>query len=259
MMTARILEKLMQIEHDFGVKILLAVESGSRAWGFDSPDSDFDVRFIYVHPVDWYLKVLPQSDTIEYMSDDHLLDFSGWELRKALQLLRKTNPNLSDWLLTDKVYLADKDFLHDIRAAQDAHYNPIHGIYHFFNIARKHDEANLIKKGYTLKRFLYFMRGLLACEYIMQHNCHPPVCFVELVEATIVDIRIKDYLYQLLDLKRRSKESDNVVVASELVDYTYTIYHRLLQMLDDFRPVVDLPDASVLDSLLQNCVKGISH
>ena len=85
------------------------------------------------------------------MSDDRLLDFSGWELRKTLQLLSKTNPNLSDWLLTDQIYLADEMFRKEIIGLQNEFYNPIHGIYHFYNIATRHDEAYLRRHDCTLK------------------------------------------------------------------------------------------------------------
>lgn len=250
-----ILQKLAQIEQENSVRILLAVESGSRAWGYDSPDSDYDVRFIYVHPLDWYLRVLPQPDVIQYMSDDHQLDFSGWELRKTLQLLRKTNPNLSDWLMTDVIYMADPQFLQEIRVAQAENYNPIHAIYHFFNIAKKHDEAYLSRNGYTLKRFLYFLRGLLACEYIERHKCHPPVRFEKLVEATIEDSEIKTQIDEMIRLKRISKESYGNPVAPELVEYAYKIYHRLQPDIDKFRPDTSLPLPTHLDQILQHYIK----
>lgn len=147
----KIVEELHRIEREYDMKILLAVESGSRAWGFASPDSDYDVRFIYVHKPQWYFSVLKQTDTIEYMSEDRLLDFSGWELRKALLLLSKTNPNLSDGLLTDQIYLSDAKFLKEIREVQAKFYNPIHAMYHFFNVAKRHYKGYLQKNGCTLK------------------------------------------------------------------------------------------------------------
>src|SRR3954463_6570073 len=96
-MNGNILQALGTIERDQGVKVLLAVESGSRAWGFASPDSDYDVRFIYAHPLDWYLGVLERRDVIECMLPGDL-DVSGWELRKALRLLAKCNLALNEWI-----------------------------------------------------------------------------------------------------------------------------------------------------------------
>lgn len=190
-MSEKIIESLLRLEKEKDIRILLAVESGSRAWGFSSPDSDYDVRFVYVHKPDWYLTVFPKKDVIERMSENRLLDLSGWELRKTLQLLYKSNPNLADWLLTDQIYIAEPDFLAEIRRQQEQYYNPIQAMYHFLSIAMKHDEKYLSKKGYTLKRFLYFLRGLLACEYIEAQKTHPPVAFEKLVDATVRDQSIK--------------------------------------------------------------------
>src|SRR5262249_12731267 len=85
-----ILRKLDKVEHEQGVRILFAVESGSRAWGFPSPDSDYDVRFIYLHPRDWYLSLVERRDVIEIPIDDDDHDISGWDFRKTLQLLLRS-------------------------------------------------------------------------------------------------------------------------------------------------------------------------
>src|SRR5512134_2562557 len=95
-MRTEILQCLAEIERNHGVRVLYACESGSRAWGFASPDSDYDVRFIYVNDLDWYLSVEDHRDVIEIMDGD--LDLSGWDLRKSLKLLRKSNPALIEWL-----------------------------------------------------------------------------------------------------------------------------------------------------------------
>ena len=93
----RVRDALAQVEAERKVRVLFACESGSRAWGFASRDSDYDVRFLYVHRRDWYLSVEDRRDVIEQpIAND--LDMSGWELRKALRLLRKSNPPLHEWL-----------------------------------------------------------------------------------------------------------------------------------------------------------------
>ena len=249
--------ELHRIEQEYDVKILLAVESGSRAWGFASPDSDYDVRFIYVHRPQWYFSVGKQSDTIEYMSSDRLLDLSGWELRKTLQLLSKTNPNLSDWLLTDQIYLCDYEFLKIIREAQARFYNSVHAMYHFFNIAKRHDEGYLRRNGCTLKKFLYFLRGLLACEYIEKHRQHPPVDFRELVDLTINDTALKAAIHSLLALKTKSKESDANIVDAALQDYAYRLYDEREKKLADFRPASVGKSLSELDIILYRYASGI--
>jgi len=216
----------------------MAVESGSRALGFASPDSDFDVRFIYVHRPEWYFKVFHGPDTFNYMSDDRLLDFSGWELRKTLQLLSKTNPNLSDWLLTDQIYLADEIFRKEIIGLQNEFYNPIHAIYHFYNIATRHDEAYLCRHDCTLKKFLYFLRGILACQYIRKHGSHPPVNFLMLADTVVEDMDCRTNIHELVRIKSLSKEHDTMPVSKTLRDYFYEIYRGLSEFVPQYRPTL---------------------
>ena len=111
-----VLEALARIEEEHDVRIVFACESGSRGWGFSSPDSDYDVRFIYAHDLDWYLTVFPGRDVIELPIDD-VYDVSGWDLRKALGLLRNGNATLVEWLSSPVVYRADPVFLAAVRAA----------------------------------------------------------------------------------------------------------------------------------------------
>ena len=103
-MKSRILSHLREIETTENVRIVYACESGSRAWGFPSADSDYDVRFLYVHPLEWYLSVDVKRDVIERPLQGGL-DISGWDLKKALQLFRKSNPPLLEWLGSPIVYL----------------------------------------------------------------------------------------------------------------------------------------------------------
>src|SRR5260221_12565463 len=102
-MKDKILDQLRLIETTHGVKIIHAVESGSRVWGFDSPNSDYDVRFIYTRPINWYLGVFERRDVIE-LPIDGLLDINGWDLKKALFLISKSNPVLHEWLNSPIVY-----------------------------------------------------------------------------------------------------------------------------------------------------------
>lgn len=102
-MHSEIMNKLESIEQEHGIKILYAVESGSRGWGFASQDSDYDVRFLYIHPTDWYLSIEERKDHIEYPIND-LLDINGWDIKKAFLLFKKSNPPLLEWLSSPIVY-----------------------------------------------------------------------------------------------------------------------------------------------------------
>jgi predicted nucleotidyltransferase len=85
------------------VVVLLAVESGSRAWGFSSKDSDYDARFIYLRRPEAYLSIRAPRDVIERRIVDEV-DVNGWDLRKALGLLMKSNPPLLEWLQCPIIY-----------------------------------------------------------------------------------------------------------------------------------------------------------
>ena len=102
-MRETILEKLDEIEKRENIKILHCIESGSRAWGFASPDSDYDVRFIYVRPKEFYLRLDKTRDVIEWQLDD-TLDINGWDLQKPLRLLHSSTPTLFEWNNSPIVY-----------------------------------------------------------------------------------------------------------------------------------------------------------
>ena len=107
-METKILQRLKDIESKYDVKVLLAVESGSRAWGFASKDSDYDVRFVYVHRKEWYLTLVEGRDVIEELDSDGVMDFAGWDLKKALLLMGKGNCAFAEWLNSPIIYYKDE-------------------------------------------------------------------------------------------------------------------------------------------------------
>ena len=128
---------LANIESERKVRVLYACESGSRAWGFASRDSDYDVRFVYVHVRDWYVSVDDRRDVIELpLADD--LDISGWELRKALRLLKKSNPPLLEWLKSPIVYQSDPDFMAEFGELAAKFYSPRRCFAHYLHLSLIH-------------------------------------------------------------------------------------------------------------------------
>lgn len=251
-----ILSHLEEVERQNNVKVLLAVESGSRAWGFHSAESDWDVRFIYVHNLDWYLKVNEGRDVIEHMYDDDV-DLVGWELRKTLRLFQKSNPALMEWLHSPIIYHADEVFLSRMRALEPAYFNPIKTMYHYGSIYIKHDKRYLQNAAYPLKRFLYYLRGILACRWIEARQTMPPVLFSELVQATVDEEPIRQKIDEVLALKRKSKENDNTEVDATLVDYARHWAEHFEQTIASFRPELSHSDnARLLDEILREMVKG---
>jgi len=136
-MRAAITQRLTEVEGRHGVRVLYAIESGSRAWGFPSPDSDYDVRFIYVHPRDWYLSVNEARDVIEEGVDEMDFDVAGWDLRKALRLFLKANPALWEWLVSPIVYRDDGGAARRLREIAKESYSPKALAHHYLSIARE--------------------------------------------------------------------------------------------------------------------------
>ena len=171
----RIGEKLSEIEWQESVRILLAVESGSRAWGFPSPDSDFDVRFLYARPRDWYLSIDRRRDVIECPTED-MLDINGWDVRKALGLLLKANPVLSEWLSSPIRYQEDLACTERLRelAARVAFGRPAR--FHYLHLGRSSYEKTIaFRETASLKKYFYALRPALALRWLRMRPDPPPM------------------------------------------------------------------------------------
>lgn len=140
-----IMRRLAAVEEKEGVRILLAIESGSRAWGFASPNSDFDVRFIYARPQEWYLAVdlEDKRDVIEYPIVDDI-DLNGWDVRKALQLFWRSNPAVIEWIKSPINYIDKGDFKAGMQELLDSVYTLEKGIYHYRSMAKTNYRGYLI-------------------------------------------------------------------------------------------------------------------
>jgi predicted nucleotidyltransferase len=204
---ARIMEALDQIEAEHQVKVLIACESGSRGWGFASPDSDYDVRFVYAHALPWYLTVHGGRDVIELPIDDEL-DVNGWELRKALQLLRKSNPTLLEWLDSPVIYRADSGFAARMRSFVPAFFSGQGVRHHYLSMAKKNFRGYLQGESVRLKKYLYVLRPLLAVRWIDNGRGMPPMRFADLAAATLNDSALIGEINCLLDLKMRADETE---------------------------------------------------
>lgn len=180
----RIQQELDMIEMEENVKIVYACESGSRAWGFSSKDSDYDVRFIYVRPVDWYLSLDEGRDVIERPISD-MLDLNGWDLKKALKLFRKSNPPLMEWLQSDMVYREKFTIADQIRRYAGATFSPRASVYHYLHMARGNYRDYLRGEEVKIKKYFYVLRPILACSWIEKYGTVPSIRFQQLVERLI--------------------------------------------------------------------------
>ncbi len=202
-MREKILNKLNEIEQREKVKILLAVESGSRAWGFASPDSDYDVRFIYVRPRDAYLRLEKQRDVIELPIEGEL-DINGWDLDKTLRLLRASNPTLFEWFSSPIVY-RETAFADEFRSVMQKYFSSKRGLSHYLSMASSNYREYLKGDTVKAKKYFYVLRPILACRWILDKSTPPPMLYSELVEAELDPALLPD-VNRLLDLKMNAPE-----------------------------------------------------
>ncbi|MCB1955048.1 MAG: nucleotidyltransferase domain-containing protein [Rhodocyclaceae bacterium] len=247
---SRIEDELRSIERSCHVRILFACESGSRGWGFASPDCDYDVRFIYVHRPDWYLRVRPGRDVIERPVDD-ALDVSGWELRKALGLLARSNPTLFEWLGSPVVYRQDPGFAERFRTLASQHFSDTRGCWHYLSMARRNFRGCLQGDNVRLKTYLYVLRPLLAAQWIASGRGMPPMRFARLVDELIDDEALRDEIIALLFIKLARAESDLGPRFPRIHDYIET---ALQQLTPPTWPERSGSSPEALDGLLRDSV-----
>lgn len=198
-----ILEKLNEIERDENIKILHAVESGSRAWGFASPDSDYDVRFFYVRQKEYYLRLDKTRDVLEYPLSD-VLDINGWDIDKTLKLLHASNPTLFEWSNSPIVYKATDRFKALLPFIGN-YFVAKSGLWHYLSMAEGNYREYLKGEMVRAKKYFYVIRPILACRWILERGTPPPMLFVDLVE-TQLEPELKPVIDNLLKLKMSSPE-----------------------------------------------------
>jgi predicted nucleotidyltransferase len=217
-MRATIEGQLAALEQRHRVKVLFACESGSRGWGFASPDSDYDVRFVYVNRLPWYLAVDAGRDVIEQpISGD--LDINGWDLRKALQLLRESNPTLLEWLRSPVVYRQEPGWTERLRALAEEGFSPVRGYHHYVAMARKNRREHLDGDVVRYKKYLYVLRPLMAARWIREGRGAPPMRFADLASQTVTDRAVLDEVNALLEVKMRVGEAATSPRWQRLHDY----------------------------------------
>lgn len=203
-----ILDKLRQIEEEESVRILYACESGSRAWGFPSQDSDYDVRFLYIRPLDEYLSLNEPRDVIERPISD-LLDINGWDLKKALKLFRKSNPPLLEWLHSPIIYLEQDDVVSQIRELSADTFSPKACMHHYLHMARGNYREYLQGEQVRLKKYFYVLRPVLACVWMERFQSLPPVAFGALLEVLLpIGSALREAIDELLIRKMAGDELD---------------------------------------------------
>lgn len=237
---------LSEVEREHGVRILFALESGSRAWGFESPDSDFDVRFIYAHLQEQYLSVNgPARDVIELpISED--LDVNGWELRKALRLFAKSNPGFIEWIQSPIVYRRSGVFHERALALLPEVYSSTAGQYHYISTAKTSSQL-LRGESVPLKKYFYALRPLFAALWIERTNEPPPIEFEKLRTAGPQHAEFRDALDELLHQKSQTAElgkGPRVAVLDEFISSELERWEA--KSIRSSEPVTSLPQLDAL-------------
>ena len=207
-MIEEIKTELLRLEQQHDIKILYAVESGSRAWGFASTDSDWDVRYIYVHRPDWYLAIDDRKDNQEEILPNDI-DVAGWELKKALRLFRKSNPPLLEWLQSPIVYREPFSAASQLRALASEYFVPKACLHHYLHMAEGNFNAYLQKDMVRVKKYFYVLRPILACDWIRLTNTMAPVEFQTLLTHQPIEPAVNEAILALLARKMAGDEMDH--------------------------------------------------
>lgn len=205
-MKEKILYYLEKLEKEKDIQILLACETGSRAWGFPSPDSDFDIRIIYKHKKNWYLSLNEQKDSIDLMFEENEIDITGWDLRKSLKLLFKSNVSMLERIQSPIIYKENKEFVEEIKELAQNSYSKIATIHHHLNLA-KGMFRELNSESYKLKKLFYVLRSTASCQWILERNEIPPIVFTEVLDGISISESNKNRILELIDLKAAKNES----------------------------------------------------
>jgi predicted nucleotidyltransferase len=250
---AQIQGELSRIAEENNIRILYACESGSRGWGFASPDSDYDVRFIFLHPTDWYLSVMPQDDGMDLFIDKEL-DINGWDIRKVLRLLIKSNATPFEWLQSPIVYQTDEDFKASLWGLSQHFFQPRATMHHYLGLAKNSFRKGLVNETeVNAKKYFYVLRPLLAAMWIADKKTAPPMTFAELVPMLEAHPNIYNMVMELWDKKMELKESDTIPLIPELSDFVNNQIVRCFSIADMTEPNAMKPD--MLDAFFRTVVK----
>ena len=244
-------EKLKEIEEKEHVKIIMAVESGSRAWGFASPDSDYDVRFVYVRRLEDYLRLENVRDVIEWQLDE-VLDINGWDLKKALQLMHDSNPSIFEWCASPIVYRGSEAF-EELKKIGKEYYSCKKSLYHYWHMANKNYQTYLQDEEVRIKKYFYVVRPLLAAKWIVDKKTQPPMLFSELVEAEL-PADLNGVIDRLLKMKQKMPEMGLAPKIQVLDDFIEAELEAVKQAADEEEAVKC--DWRVLNEFFQRMVTG---
>lgn len=241
---------LATFEATHELQLIYACESGSRAWGFPSQDSDYDVRFLYVRDLRWYLSVAARSDVIEEQIDGEL-DIGGWDVKKALGLMRRGNAPLIEWLASPIVYLERRAAVQPLRALIETVLLPESVCHHYLAQTRRILATIGQSQETTLKKYFYVMRSLLAARWVVERGTSPPMEIWQLLGEKAPRFCSRARLEEMVGEKARSREGGRIPRRHDLEASLQVEHDRLAGLIPKNGPPVDagLFDRAFLDVL----------
>lgn len=246
--------RLREVEQQHNLGIVFACESGSRAWGFASNDSDFDVRFIFVRPRHEYLKLNPPKDAFD-LHQDQDFDLAGWDIRKTAELMRRCNPPLMEWLDSPIIYETDDVISPKLVDLRVQYFDAKKAAHHYLSLAagvwHKYiaDNPNPVRKKY-----LYVIRPLACIRYIAMHNTQPPTLFDDVLEAIDWSADVRGAIDQLVSQKRSAGELGSQP-ADPLLSQSITRWLEEYELAAHQMPVNETP-TQPLNDLINLAILG---
>ena len=215
---AIITQTIEQVCAEQQITCLHSIESGSRAWGFASPDSDYDVRLLYCHAPEWYLSLFEGKDTFEFIQEDLLtvpFDIGGWDIKKALQLIYKSNAVIFEWLHSPIVYQQQTEAIRTLKNISDAYFQPIAVLHHYRGMAKTASTDLDLNEPVKIKKLFYLLRALLAANWTITKQTPPPVVIAAMFD--LINLEAQAEIAQLIKLKSRCDEGYKVSVSPLLI------------------------------------------
>lgn len=223
----QITNQIIEVCNEKSLTCLHAIESGSRAWGFASPDSDYDVRLIYKHDTDWYLRLISGRDTFEYIQNDLFdvpFDIGGWDIRKALNLVYKSNAVIFEWLNSPIIYSSDEQFFYIIKELQHEFFDPKALFFHYRGMAKNAHASLKLDEPIKLKKWFYLLRALLASVWSLQETIHPPVLMSKMF--SLIDKDLQQEIFELIDIKKTVNENYQHQLSKPLQELTKKLWQK---------------------------------
>ena len=219
------------------IRLRYCTEAGSRAWGLESTDSDYDVRFIYQHRREWYLQLNSTKDQVgPIMEHDGELDLAGWDIKKVLAHLAKSNPGVLEWLYSPVTYFVADDFLSAMRGLAETYFQPNRVVAHYLGIARSAKQAGYNEKDGTwnVKKYCYYMRPLLVAKHVLEHENMPSVAFADLL-AEVGNVEVQNLAKALIERKAVAAEANRETIQPALDVYFADLQEKCSEGLDQLK------------------------